>query len=620
MAKKVKEEKQGIDAVLEALENKYGMQRAPLTDMTIVSTGSIQLNRAMGIGGTALGKIIELHGEESCLSGETFISYDVFKNGKCINSKGGTLLRLWERFNKIVYKKPGWQFIDYDVDYFVKSKDENNVIIGNKVLAVIKTGIKPVYKLTTKSGFEIKTTEDHKFCTLNDVYVELKDLKIGDIIVTHPNKRVHGRKKNIWRKDVMVKNYPNNRIKIVTEKATGIEYKYKRFPLSHLYYEAYLNNLAIENWRNILNSDNPNFSEYKFIPKGFEIHHKDEIPTNNSIDNLVLLTASDHGKLHAKERIKNLSFITDTDEIISIEYSGEEDTFDIKCGDPYHNFVANKIVVHNCGKTTCSLHQMAEYQKAFPNKKVALLDFENSFDKKYAEAIGVDVSKLLIYQPDNQEIGYNMAISLIEKDIVSCIVIDSQSAAAPKAIIDGEMGDSTIGLQARNNSKFCMKVKGLLNIHQATLFIISQTRSNIGGYDPTVITGGKAFKFYADARWKVWKMNDKEHELNKTTIDVIKNKMGNPFGQAKINILWGIGFDKIGEIVEYACDFKIIQKGAAGWFTIEGQKVQGLEKMRELLNDNPELFDEIERKVFEQLSAVPEELDLETIIEPEGNE
>jgi recombination protein RecA len=216
----------------------------------------------------------------------------------------------------------------------------------------------------------------------------------------------------------------------------------------------------------------------------------------------------------------------------------------------------------SCGKSTLTLHQMAEYQKAFPEKRVALFDYEHSFDKSYAMALGVDVDSLLIYQPETQEEGYDMVLALIEKDVVSCVVIDSQSAAMPKAILEGEMADSTIGLQARNNSKFCMKVKGLLDVHNCTLFMVSQLRDAIGSMgEPTTTTGGKAIKFYADVRWKIWKMNDKANELNKTTVDVVKNKLSSPFGQAKFAIQWGHGIDKLGEILDYAVEFDIIKQG-----------------------------------------------------------
>jgi len=266
------------------------------------------------------------------------------------------------------------------------------------------------------------------------------------------------------------------------------------------------------------------------------------------------------------------------------------------------------------GKSTITLHQIAEYQKAFPERKVALFDYEHSFDRKYAASLGVDVRDLLIYQPDTQESGYDMIIELVKNKIVSCVVVDSQTAASPKAIIDGEMGDATIGLQARNNSKFCLKIKGLLDINNVTLFFISQTRDSIGGMgDPVTTTGGKAIRFYSDVRWKVWKMNDKQHELNKTTIDVVKNKLGNPFGQAKIDILWGIGFDKMGEVIDYACEYGFIKKGGA-WYTVnEDAKFQGSDALKEFLEDNPELFEEIKQKVINKLNGV------ETIIKVEDN-
>lgn len=255
----------------------------------------------------------------------------------------------------------------------------------------------------------------------------------------------------------------------------------------------------------------------------------------------------------------------------------------------------------SCGKSTLTLHQMSEYQRAFPEKRVALFDYEHSFDRNYATALGVDVNNLLIYQPETQEEGYDMVIGLVEKDIVSCVVIDSQSAAMPKAILQGEMGDSTIGLQARNNSKFCMKIKGLLDVHNCTLFMVSQLRDAIGSMgEPTTTTGGKAIKFYADVRWKIWKMNDKDNELNKTTVDVVKNKLSSPFGQAKFAIDWGHGIDKLGEIVGYAIDFDFIKK-AGSWFTYKEFKCQGVDKLKDFLEENPDELLELEKQVLETL-------------------
>jgi len=255
------------------------------------------------------------------------------------------------------------------------------------------------------------------------------------------------------------------------------------------------------------------------------------------------------------------------------------------------------------GKSTITLHQIAEYQQAIPTKKVALFDYEHSFDKRYAKNLGVDVDNLLIYQPETMEAGYDMILGLIEKDLVSLVVIDSQSAATPKAILDGEMGDATIGLQARVNSKFCMKVKGLLAVHACTLIFISQLRDAIGSMgEPTTTTGGKAIKFYADVRWKVWKFNDKVNELNKTTIDVVKNKLDSPFGKAEMNIIWGKGFDKVGEIIDYACEFDIIKKGGS-WFTFGESKFQGTDGLKIFLEDNPEVYAHIVEEVTKKLKG-----------------
>lgn len=271
---------------------------------------------------------------------------------------------------------------------------------------------------------------------------------------------------------------------------------------------------------------------------------------------------------------------------------------------------AGKIIevlgMESSGKSTVVLHQIAEYQKAFPEKRVALFDYEHSFDEEYAEKIGVDVDKLKIYKPRYMEQGYDMILELISKDVVSCVVVDSQSAAPPKATLEGEMEDSTIGLQARINNKFCQKVKGLLAIHNTTLFIVSQLRDNIGSMGGGMVTtGGKAYLFYADVRWKLWKIANKENEMNITTIDIIKSKVGKPYGQAKINIIWGEGFDKIGEIIDYAIEFNIIQKSGS-WFAYGEMKLgQGMKNVKSLFDDNPELAKEIKGKVMKVLNETP---------------
>lgn len=257
----------------------------------------------------------------------------------------------------------------------------------------------------------------------------------------------------------------------------------------------------------------------------------------------------------------------------------------------------------SCGKSTIVLHAIASFQKNIPNKKVALFDYEYSFDLGYAENLNVNTNDLLIYQPDNQEQGYDMIIGLLEKEICSLIVIDSHTAAIPAKVIEGEMGDITMGLQARNNSKFLGKIKGLLEKSQTLCLAVSQTRANIGGMgDVNVPTGGNSWKFYSDMRFKMWKSNDKVNELNKTTLDVIKNKCEKPFGKAEFDIIWGEGIDNIQEIIDLGAESGVIKK-AGSWFSYGETKLgQGSNGVKEVFKSNPELLEEIKSQVLQKLN------------------
>jgi len=248
------------------------------------------------------------------------------------------------------------------------------------------------------------------------------------------------------------------------------------------------------------------------------------------------------------------------------------------------------------GKSTMMLHALAEFQKACPDKKAALIDYEYSFDAAYATSLGVDVDSLLIYQPDSQESGYDMILGLVTSGICSLVVIDSYTAAIPLKIIQGEMGDATMGLQARNNSKFLGKLKGLIEKSNTTVIGVSQTRVNIGGMgEVNTPTGGSAWKFYPDMRFKVWKSNDKDKGLNRTTIDVVKNKCSAPFGKAEFNIVWGEGIDNYIEILEIACE-RGVAKQAGSWYSFGDIKLgQGSNGVRTTFEDNPELFEEVKK-------------------------
>jgi recombination protein RecA len=253
------------------------------------------------------------------------------------------------------------------------------------------------------------------------------------------------------------------------------------------------------------------------------------------------------------------------------------------------------------GKSTMALHFIAEFQKA--GKKCMLVDSEHSFDKKYAEAIGVKTDSLIYCQPECLEDSYNIMETVIKSGQVSLIVFDSHTSSMPKKVVDGEVGEATMALQARVNSTALGKIHPLINTHAVTVVGISQLRTNIGGYgDPNVSTGGLGWKFYSDMRFKVSKQVDKAKDLNKTTVEVIKNKCGVPFGKAEFSIIWGKGVDRQQEIIDFAAEFGLLKSGGAGWYTIdENTKLQGDVKMKEYLSANPEYALNLEREVLNAL-------------------
>lgn len=259
------------------------------------------------------------------------------------------------------------------------------------------------------------------------------------------------------------------------------------------------------------------------------------------------------------------------------------------------------------GKSTLSLHTIAEFQKKFPEKKVLLLDYESSFDRMYATTIGVDVDAMLISQPACAEHGYNMIESVIKTGEISLVVIDSHTAALPKAVVDAEVGQATIALSARVNSVALGKIKTLLQRYNTTLIAISQLRTNFGAYITTQeSTGGNSYKFYSDIRVKVSRRANKENEEDETTIEVIKNKCAPPFKKASFTVVWGKGIDKTKEVIDYAVIFNIIKRGGS-WFTLEGDiKLQGMDSVREFMGDNPEYLDSLEKKVRDELRRAKE--------------
>ncbi len=253
------------------------------------------------------------------------------------------------------------------------------------------------------------------------------------------------------------------------------------------------------------------------------------------------------------------------------------------------------------GKTTLTLHAIAEAQKA--GGIAAFIDAEHAFDRNYAEKLGVDIENLIISQPDNGEQALEIAENLIRSGAIDIVVIDSVAALTPKSEIEGEMGDSKMGLHARLMSQALRKLTGTISKTNCTVFFINQLREKIGVMfgNPETTTGGNALKFYASVRLDIRRssqIKDGENVVgNRTKVKVVKNKVAPPFKTAEFDIMYGEGVSKTGEILDLAVEFEIIKK-AGSWFSYGDTKLgQGRDAVKVLIKDNPELADELEQKI-----------------------
>ena len=261
------------------------------------------------------------------------------------------------------------------------------------------------------------------------------------------------------------------------------------------------------------------------------------------------------------------------------------------------------------GKTTLTLHAIAECQKK--GGIAAFIDAEHAFDRFYAEKLGVDITELIISQPDHGEQALEIADNLIRSGAVDIIVIDSVAALTPKSEIEGEMGDSKMGLHARLMSQALRKLTGSISKTKCTVFFINQLREKIGVMfgNPETTTGGNALKFYASVRIDIRRstqIKNTESEVlgNKTRVKIVKNKVAPPFRTAEFDIMYGEGISKIGEIIDLGVDYELIKKSGS-WFSYGDSKIgQGRDAVKKVLLENPDLLDELEEKIMDTLKAL----------------
>jgi recombination protein RecA len=261
------------------------------------------------------------------------------------------------------------------------------------------------------------------------------------------------------------------------------------------------------------------------------------------------------------------------------------------------------------GKTTLTLHAIAEAQKN--GGIAAFIDAEHAFDRFYAQKLGVDIDNLIISQPDNGEQGLEIADNLIRSGAIDIVVIDSVAALTPKSEIEGEMGDSKMGLHARLMSQALRKLTGSISKTNCTVIFINQLREKIGVMfgNPETTTGGNALKFYASVRLDIRrstqiKDTDGNVQGNKTRVKVVKNKVAPPFRTTEFDIMYGEGISKVGEVIDLGVEYEIIKKSGS-WFSYGDTKLgQGRDAVKNILLDNPELFEELDSKIREAIKAL----------------
>ena len=263
------------------------------------------------------------------------------------------------------------------------------------------------------------------------------------------------------------------------------------------------------------------------------------------------------------------------------------------------------------GKTTLALHIVSEAQKM--GGEAAFIDAEHALDPVYAKKLGVDIDNLIVSQPDTGEQALEITESLVRSGALDVIVVDSVAALVPKAEIDGDMGDSHMGLQARLMSQALRKLAGAINKSKTVLIFINQLREKIGIMfgNPETTTGGRALKFYASVRMDIRKIEnikqDGEVKGNRVRVKVIKNKVAPPFREAEFDIVYGQGISKEGNILDMAVNLDIVEK-AGSWFSYNGERIgQGRENVKRYLHENPEMLEDIEEKVRENFAKAFEQ-------------
>lgn len=458
-----------------------------VSSRSIVIDSVLRGGRPMGSSLVPFGRQMEISGVENCLDSCMKINYHVWLHGKKQDNKGGTVERLYQRFNRIrhVSGKGKWiRKLSTKAKFTASCMNEEGRIFHNEIVDVVNCGIKPCFELKTKRGFCITSTANHKFWT-GEKFVSLGELCIGDKVMIHnntPYKSVKCKVKN-YRSYLNLKYHPIAGLhiaRIIHNRTTKEkrDYHYFRILRSRAVIEAKMNDLTLNEYINRLNLGKNYISGMKFLSKKECVHHIDENILNDDLSNLIVLTIPEHQRLHSYKDHNNLRFTVIPDKILSITYVGMRQTYDIKMRSPFNNFIANKFVVHNSGKTTLCAQIAAEVQSK--GGIVVVTDTEERIAHDYWKALGVDISRIIRIHANSLKEVFNKQYRALQfarehaKDRLILLIWDSLGGTSGTPVVeeDAEIDPMT---QAE---KFAMRRAAIISQGIELINgIITQTRA-----------------------------------------------------------------------------------------------------------------------------------------------
>lgn len=586
---KTDDERPTVESILAAQSSLLYRGGSRVTETyDVIPFGIYGLDRyVLEVGGAIRGRIYEVVGHQSCLADSTYIQFQTrTPDGRLQNAKGGTIAELFTKFHN---KPRTWRKNRRDrrsegAVFTTASLTQSGGFRQNRILDVVDAGVQECFELKTARGHSITATAAHRF-RVDDGFVRLESLRVGDAVWLHENThRTSGTPKpRAQYAEVFVKNHPVAAPKVVYCRKVGKDYKYFRLRKSRAVVEADLNGLSLDEYIDRLNSGE--LTGLVFLPRERHVHHKDHDHTNDLLENLEIMSASEHGREHLPTGQKRFTLVPTKDQITSITPVGPRQTYDLCMEAPNHNFVADRFVVHNSGKTTLCLQLVANAQAR--GLQVAYIDAEHALDTAWAAARGVSVEDLLIGQPDCGEDALELVDSLCNSYQVGLVVIDSVAALVPRAELKGEMGDSHMGLQARLMSQALRKLAAIVAKSKTCVVFTNQYRKGMGGtFAPeNVPTGGNALKFYASVRIETTYMGkiksgegeDAEVIGSEVRITAVKNKTAAPWRMIKLPLLFNSGYDDVANMVDLAVsnELSCVRKLSSSMWEVFGATVRG---------------------------------------------